>query len=253
VLSARLSDARFFWDQDRKTPLDDRLPALADIVFHEKLGALAERVDRIETLAAHIARMVDFSHLGGGASHPSRRASGPPQDEVGVSGDIDPHPEARSPEGAASKDEGPDALVAKVRRAAKLAKADLTTEMVGEFPELQGIAGRYIALERGEDEAVANAIAEHYAPRGPDDACPRDPVSICIALAEKLDTLVGFFAIDEKPTGSKDPYALRRAALGEAQTARASAERDDDRKQQQCPAHHRSILARLAGYHRRQR
>jgi len=250
VLSARLSDARFFWDQDRKTPLDDRLPALADIVFHEKLGALAERVDRIETLAAHIARMVDFSHLGGGASHPSRRASGPPQDEVGVSGDIDPHPEARSPEGAAgashpsrrasgppqdevgvsgdidphpearspegaaSKDEGPDALVAKVRRAAKLAKADLTTEMVGEFPELQGIAGRYIALERGEDEAVANAIAEHYAPRGPDDACPRDPVSFCIALAEKLDTLVGFFAIDEKPTGSKDPYALRRAALG---------------------------------------
>ena len=102
----------------------------------------------------------------------------------------------------------------KAKRAARLCKADLLTEMVGEFPELQGTIGKYYAEAQGEDEAVAHAIEDHYRPKGPDDFVPADPVSIAVALADKIDTLVGFWAIDEKPTGSKDPYALRRAALG---------------------------------------
>ncbi len=166
VLSARLSDARFFWEQDLKTPLEDRVDALGEIVFHEKLGTVAERVERIAELAGILA------------------------DKVGK------------------------APIEQVRRASLLAKADLTTGMIGEFPELQGLVGRRIAEAQGEQADVARALEEHYAPKGPNDACPHDPVSVCVALAEKLDTLTGFFAIDEKPTGSKDPFALRRAALG---------------------------------------
>lgn len=166
VLRARLADARFFWDQDRKEPLSARVPALQDIVFHAKLGTLAEKVSRLQSLAVAISAFVP----------------------------------------GADRDQ--------VRSAARLAKADLVTGMVGEFPELQGIMGRYYALNDGEAPAVAEAVAEHYAPLGPNDACPSAPVSLCVALADKIDTLVGFWAIDEKPTGSKDPYALRRAALG---------------------------------------
>jgi glycyl-tRNA synthetase beta chain len=166
VLRARLSDAEFFWNQDRKTPLEHRIGALEKIVFHAKLGTVAEKSDRVETLAGEIAKHV------------------------------------------------PGADVAKVRRAARLAKADLTSGMVGEFPELQGVMGRYYALNDGEDAAVAAAIAEHYAPLGPTDRCPDAPVSVALALAEKVDTLAGFFGIGETPTGSKDPFALRRAALG---------------------------------------
>ncbi|MGE5768405.1 MAG: glycine--tRNA ligase subunit beta, partial [Bacteroidota bacterium] len=166
VLRARLADARFFWDQDRKKPLSSRVPALKDVVFHAKLGTVAEKVSRLESLAAEISRSVP----------------------------------------GADRDE--------VRSAARLAKADLTTGMVGEFPELQGVMGRYYALNDGESPAVANAVAEHYGPLGPNDRCPSAPVSVCVALADKIDTLVGFWMIDEKPTGSKDPYALRRAALG---------------------------------------
>jgi len=166
VLRARLSDARFFWDQDRKVPLRQRTPALRDIVFHARLGTLDDKIDRVQVLAARIARQV------------------------------------------------PGADVDRVSSAARLAKADLVTGMVGEFPELQGVMGRYYALHDGEHADVADAIAEHYAPLGPNDACPTKPNSVCVALADKIDTLVGFFAIDEKPTGSKDPYALRRAALG---------------------------------------
>ncbi|MDJ0945482.1 MAG: glycine--tRNA ligase subunit beta [Kiloniellales bacterium] len=166
VLRARLSDARFFWDQDRKASLASRAPALKQIVFHAKLGTLDEKVDRMQALAAEIARHV------------------------------------------------PGADLDRVRSAARLAKADLTSGMVGEFPELQGIMGRYYARHDGEHEEVAEAIAAHYAPQGPNDACPSAPVSVCVALADKIDSLVGFFAVDEKPTGSKDPYALRRAALG---------------------------------------
>ena len=165
VLRARLADAQFFWDQDRRLGLDARLPALKSIVFHAKLGSLADKTERVEKLALEIAR------------------------------------ELRADK-------------AQVSRAARLAKADLTTGMVGEFPELQGIMGRYYALNQGEPAAVAEAIAEHYAPLGPSERCPSAPVSVALALADKIDTLVGFWAIGEKPTGSRDPYALRRAALG---------------------------------------
>lgn len=165
VIRARLSDAKFFYETDLKTKLEDRLPKFDQIVFHEKLGTQAERIARIERLAAEIAPLV-----------------------------------------------GAD--VEKTKRAARLCKADLLTEVVGEFPELQGLMGKYYALAQGEDASVAAACEEHYKPQGPADRVPTDPVSIAVALADKLDTLVGFWAIDEKPTGSKDPYALRRAALG---------------------------------------
>jgi glycyl-tRNA synthetase beta chain len=166
VLRARLSDARFFWDQDRRDSLASRAPALKNVVFHAKLGTLDEKVDRLQALAADIAGRI------------------------------------------------PGADRDKTRSAARLCKADLVSEMVGEFPELQGLMGRYYALADGEDPAVADAIRDHYSPLGPGDACPTAPVSVAVALADKIDTLVGFWAIDEKPTGSKDPYALRRAALG---------------------------------------
>ena len=165
VVRARLSDAKFFWESDLKIKLEDRLPKLDKIVFHEKLGTQGERVKRTEALARELAPMVD----------------------------ADPE---------------------KAARAARLAKADLVSEMVGEFPELQGLMGRYYAAHQGEDFSVAAAIEEHYKPQGPSDRVPSDPVSIAVTLADKIDTLVGFWAIDEKPTGSKDPYALRRAALG---------------------------------------
>src|ERR1700744_410896 len=165
VIRARLSDAKFFYETDLKTKLEDRLPKFENIVFHEKLGTQAERIARIERLAAEIAPLV-----------------------------------------------GAD--VEKTKRAAKLAKADLLTEVVGEFPELQGLMGKYYALAPGEDASVAAAREKHYKPQGPADRVPTDPVSVAVALADKIDTLVGFWAIDEKPTGSKDPYALRRAALG---------------------------------------
>ncbi|MFC6856156.1 glycine--tRNA ligase subunit beta [Marivibrio halodurans] len=166
VLRARLADAKFFWDQDLSTKLEDRLPKLGKVIFHAKLGTVAERVERIASLAEVIAGHVEKC----------------PANEA--------------------------------RRAARLSKADLVSEMVGEFPELQGIMGRYYALAQNEPESVARAIAEHYSPAGPNDACPSAPVSTALALAEKIDTLVGFWLIDEKPTGSKDPFALRRAALG---------------------------------------
>ncbi|MCS3761359.1 glycine--tRNA ligase subunit beta [Bradyrhizobium centrosematis] len=165
VIRARLSDAKFFYETDLKTKLEERLPKFEQIVFHEKLGTQAARIKRIERLTAEIAPLV-----------------------------------------------GAD--VAKATRAAHLAKADLLTEVVGEFPEVQGLMGKYYALAQGEDASVAAACEEHYKPQGPTDRVPTDPVSVAVALADKLDTLVGFWAIDEKPTGSKDPYALRRAALG---------------------------------------
>jgi glycyl-tRNA synthetase beta chain len=165
VIRARLADAKFFFDQDRKVSLEERVPKLKEIVFHEKLGSQYERVQRVWKLAREIAPL------------------------VGAEPDL-------------------------AERAAILAKADLVSLMVGEFPELQGVMGRYYALDQEEDPAVADAIAAHYKPLGPSDEVPREGVAIAAALADKLDTLVGFWAIDEKPTGSKDPYALRRAALG---------------------------------------
>ncbi len=165
VIRARLSDAKFFYETDLKTRLEDRLPKFKDIIFHEKLGTQAERIERIERLAGELAPLV-----------------------------------------------GAD--VEKAKCAARLCKADLLTEVVGEFPELQGLMGKYYAEAQGEDEAVAHACEDHYKPKGPDDLVPSDSVSIAVALADKIDTLAGFWAIGEKPTGSKDPYALRRAGLG---------------------------------------
>jgi glycyl-tRNA synthetase beta chain len=165
VLSSRLSDARFFWAEDRKAGFDVWLEKLNGVTFHAKLGTMAERVERIAALAREIAPLV-----------------------------------------------GADPDTAET--AARLAKADLASQMVGEFPELQGVMGRYYALADGKREDVADAIRDHYKPQGPSDAVPTEPVSVAVALADKLDTLIGFFAIDEKPTGSRDPYALRRAALG---------------------------------------
>ena len=165
VIRARLSDAKFFWDTDLNTKLEDRLPKFEQIVFHEKLGTMAERIARIGSLSAELAPMV-----------------------------------------------GAD--VSKAARAAQLCKADLLTEVVGEFPDLQGLMGRYYAEAQNEDESVAHALEDHYKPKGPDDLVPADPVAMTVALADKLDTLAGFWLIDEKPTGSKDPFALRRAALG---------------------------------------
>jgi len=169
VLSARLDDARFFWDEDLKTGFDVWSKKLEGVTFHAKLGTLADRVERIAALAREIAPLV---------------GADPDQAEA----------------------------------AARIAKADLASGMVGEFPELQGVMGGYYARAFGHPDAVADAVRDHYKPQGPADSVPTAPLTVAVALADKLDTLVGFFAIDEKPTGSKDPFALRRAALGVLRT-----------------------------------
>ena len=169
VIAARLSDAKFFWDQDRKVKLGDQLVKLDAITFHAKLGSQGERVKRIEALAGEIAKTI-----------------------------------------------GAD--VEKAKLAARLAKADLVSGMVGEFPELEGLMGRYYALDQGHDAEVADAIRDHYKPKGPNDSVPVSDIGKSVALAEKLFTLAGFWVAEEKPTGSKDPYALRRAALGVIRT-----------------------------------
>ena len=169
VLSARLSDAKFFWENDLRTVAQEGMEGmaagLANVTFHNKLGSQADRIARIEALAREIAPL------------------------VGASPDL-------------------------AAEAARVAKADLQSAMVGEFPELQGTMGVYYAKAAGLPEAVANACKAHYQPLGPSDDVPTEPVSVEVALADKIDTLTGFWAIDEKPTGSKDPFALRRAALG---------------------------------------
>lgn len=165
VLSARLNDARFFWDNDRKIKLEDRFEKLGNIVFHEKLGTVRDKATRVMALAKELATKVG----------------------------ADP---------------------AQAERAAKLAKCDLVSDMVGEFAELEGVMGRYYATLQGEKQDIADAVRDHYKPKGPSDEVPSNPVSAAVALADKIDTLVGFWLIEEKPTGSKDPFALRRAALG---------------------------------------
>jgi glycyl-tRNA synthetase beta chain len=171
VLAARLADARFFWEQDLKVPLEDQAAKLSGIVFHEKLGTVADKVERVAKLARWLV-------------------------EEGIV-------------------RGADA--AQTERAARLAKADLVTGMVGEFPELQGVIGGYVAERQGESKAVADAIRDHYKPIGQSDDVPTAPVTVAVALADKLDTISAFFGIDQKPTGSKDPFALRRAAIGAIQ------------------------------------
>ena len=165
VLSARLDDARFFWEEDRKTPLEARLATLEGVTFHAQLGTMRQRVERLHRLAQAIAPL------------------------IGADPDL-------------------------AARAALLAKTDLATGMVGEFPELQGVMGGYYAAAQGESTAVSDAVRDHYRPQGPNDSAPTAPVSVAVALADKLDTLVGFFSIGQAPTGSRDPFALRRAALG---------------------------------------
>ncbi len=165
VLSARLNDARFFWDNDRKISLESRFEKLGSIVFHEKLGTVKDKAERVMALAKELAPKVG----------------------------ADP---------------------AQAERAAKLAKCDLVSDMVGEFAELEGVMGRYYATLQGEPQVIADAVRDHYRPKGPSDEIPTNPIGVAVALADKLDTLVGFWAIGEKPTGSKDPFGLRRAALG---------------------------------------
>ena len=167
VLAARLADARFFWEQDLKIPLKEQAKKLSGIIFHEKLGTVADKVERVAKLGRWLV-------------------------EQGiVKADAD-----------------------QVERAARLSKADLVTGMVGEFPELQGVIGGYLAEAQGEPKAAADAIRDHYKPVGQGDQVPTAPVTVAVALADKMDSLVGFFQFGEKPTGSKDPFALRRAALG---------------------------------------
>jgi glycyl-tRNA synthetase beta chain len=168
VLAARLSDARFFWEQDLKVPLDEQTAKLGGIVFHEKLGTVADKVARVTKLAQWLVK--------------ERLVPGADPDQV--------------------------------RIAAKMAKSDLVTQIVGEFPELQGTLGGYIARAQGEPSAIADALRDHYRPAGQGDDVPTDPVTVAVNVADRLDTLVAFFSIGEKPTGSRDPFALRRAALG---------------------------------------
>lgn len=175
VLAARLADAKFFWELDQKTSLEDHAKKLSNIVFHEKLGTVADKVERVAKLAEWLV---------------SLEGNGFYQSSPG------------------------DTLHGEVSEAARLCKADLVTEMVGEFPDLQGLMGGYYAEKQGKSEAVANAIRDHYKPVGQGDEVPTDPVTVAVSLADKLDTLVGFWSAQEKPTGSKDPFALRRAALG---------------------------------------
>jgi glycyl-tRNA synthetase beta chain len=171
VLAARLADARFFWEHDLKVSLEDQAAKLSGIVFHEKLGTVADKVERVAKLARWLV-------------------------EEGIVKGADPD---------------------QAERAARLAKADLVTGMVGEFPELQGVIGGYLARAQGEPDAVADAIRDHYKPAGQGDEVPTAPVTVAVSLADKLDALRSFFGIDEKPTGSRDPFALRRAALGAIQ------------------------------------
>ncbi len=171
VIAARLADARFFWEQDLKEPLEHQAKKLEGIIFHEKLGTVADKVERVAKLAEWLAKEK-------------------------IVPNCDPK---------------------LARRAAELAKADLVSGMVGEFPELQGVIGGYLAREQGESKAVADAIRDHYKPVGQGDEVPTAPVTVAVALADKIDTIVSFLGINERPTGSKDPYAVRRAAIGAIQ------------------------------------
>ncbi len=195
VLAARLSDARFFWEQDQKTPLADHAEKLARITFHEKLGTVADKVERVAKLARWLVenRVVIPANAG-------TQSGAEQQDTLGSR--------------VRGNDKEVTALADLAEQAARLCKADLVTEMVGEFPELQGLMGGYYAAKEGLPQEVADAIRDHYKPVGQGDDVPTAPVTVAVSLADKLDTLRSFFAIEEKPTGSKDPFALRRAALG---------------------------------------
>ena len=205
MLAARLSDARFFWQQDRKKRLAQHAEGLARITFHEKLGTVADKVERV----AKLARWLVESDIVVPA-------------KAGTVGLVD----ATSPQAASGPGASPgttkEELANLAEQAARLAKADLVTEMVGEFPELQGLMGGYYARAEGLPDAVADAIRDHYKPVGQGDDVPTAPVTVAVSLADKLDTLVGFFAADMPPTGSKDPFALRRAELAKQSLTEAN-------------------------------
>jgi glycyl-tRNA synthetase beta chain len=202
VLAARLSDARFFWEQDRKTPLSVQAEKLARITFHEKLGTVADKVERVAKLARWLVEEgIVTPNLDATNLRHSRKDGNPAADAA---------PDWTPASAGVTKEE----LANQAERAARLCKADLVTEMVGEFPELQGLMGGYYARAEGLPDAVADAIRDHYKPVGQGDDVPTAPVTVAVALADKLDTLAGFFMIEQRPTGSKDPFALRRAALG---------------------------------------
>jgi len=215
VLAARLSDARFFYDTDLKTPLEEQAAKLSNIVFHEKLGTVADKVDRV----AKLARWLVEEGIVGGGSNPSSAINSPVTPaQAGVSRDgagQEPH---KTPASAGVTD-----MADMAERAARLAKADLVTGMVGEFPELQGLMGGYYAAAQGEPREVAEAIRDHYKPVGQGDDVPTAPVTVAVSLADKLDSVAQFFAVGLKPSGSKDPFALRRAALGIASTIQQNA------------------------------
>ncbi|MES3048395.1 glycine--tRNA ligase subunit beta [Sphingomonas faeni] len=206
VLAARLSDAKFFYDTDLKVPLAEQAAKLSKIVFHEKLGTVADKVDRV----AKLARWLVEEGIVTSASAPLPLAGGVgggPDTTTTAAFEASPSPDP------SRKREGSSELATQADRAARLAKADLVTGMVGEFPELQGLIGGYYAAAQGEHPSVATAIRDHYKPVGQGDDVPTDPVTVAVSLADKLDTLVSFFAAQEFPTGSKDPFALRRAML----------------------------------------
>ncbi|WP_137899144.1 glycine--tRNA ligase subunit beta [Sphingomonas sp. 2SG] len=236
VLAARLSDARFFYETDLKTPLDSQAAKLANIVFHEKLGTVADKVDRVAKLARWLVEegiVQSPSPLVGEGRGPLASASGKGEGDS-ASLTTPPHPSAPSAlppaSGRPCSQHGldsagrclPDAptrgegmtLADRAERAARLAKADLVTGMVGEFPELQGLIGGYYAAAQGEPREVAEAVRDHYKPVGQGDDVPTAPVTVAVSLADKLDSITQFFAADLRPSGSKDPFALRRSALG---------------------------------------
>ncbi|NIJ07143.1 glycyl-tRNA synthetase beta chain [Sphingomonas vulcanisoli] len=208
VLAARLSDARFFWEQDLKVPLEEQAKKLSQIVFHEKLGTVADKVERV----AKLARWLVEEGIVGGSS-PS--GATPPL----VSSEVETRSTSKLVVGPSTSlgtnGEGDGAhLAALAETAARLCKADLVTGMVGEFPELQGVMGGYYARAEGLDPQIADAIRDHYKPVGQGDDVPTAPVTVAVSLADKLDSILQFFSVEEMPTGSKDPFALRRAMLG---------------------------------------
>jgi glycyl-tRNA synthetase beta chain len=201
VLAARLSDAKFFWEQDKKVLLETQAEKLSSIVFHEKLGTVADKVERV----AKLARWLVEERI---VTERAPAQAGVQTSSTTASETLDPGLRRGTQELAVSQ------LADMAGRAARLCKADLVTGMVGEFPELQGIMGGYYARAQGEDDAVADAVRDHYKPVGQGDDVPTAPVTVAVSLADKLDTLVGFFFEDMPPTGSKDPFALRRATIG---------------------------------------
>ncbi len=220
VLAARLSDAKFFWEQDLKVPLEKQAEKLSQIVFHEKLGTVADKVERVAKLARWLVEegIVKSSPERGGGGEADGGGS-PPSTSLVAESPLH-HPAAsqerapRVPQTLAPPPRSGEDLAVAAERAARLCKADLVTGMVGEFPELQGIMGGYYARAQGESDAVADAIRDHYKPVGQGDDVPTAPVTVAVSLADKLDTLVGFYANRLKPTGSRDPFALRRSAIG---------------------------------------